>query len=213
MELPQGQNPAGIRTQGSQTPDGLCPPVDSGWVISTPWHCRDGLCQEWQHQSCLAQLPGVSWIPFPAQGHSLGAGSQPAPPLTAPPQGRPCLSSPHGIPGGARQPRASPCRIPKELCEKPVLQTGSKSILPVPSEGLGVQWGFGVGVRSSDPGTNPFLQGRVGGRNGNDGQEKNDKKVTTEAFCGELSWKNHLSAASAALEAQKIPIISTSVKG
>lgn len=44
--------------------------------------------------------------------------------------------------------------------------------------------GFGVGGRSSGLGTNPFLHGRVGGRNGNDGQEKtNDKKVTTEAFC------------------------------
>lgn len=31
-------------------------------------------------------------IPFPAQGPSLGAGSQPAPALTAPSQGRACLS-------------------------------------------------------------------------------------------------------------------------
>lgn len=32
-----------------------------------------------------------------------------------------------------------------------------------------------------------FQHGRVGGRNGNDGQEKtNDKKVTTEEFC---SWR------------------------
>lgn len=37
--------------------------------------------------------------------------------------------------------------------------------------------GFGVGGRSSDLGTNPFLHGRVAGRSGNDGQEKtNDKK-------------------------------------
>lgn len=43
--------------------------------------------------------------------------------------------------------------------------------------------GFGVGGPSSDLGTNPFLHGRVGGRNGNDGQEKtNYKIVTREAF-------------------------------
>lgn len=44
----------------------------------------------------------------------------------------------HGIPGGTRSPArsthgVSPWRIPKEPCEKPVLQTGIKSNLPVPS--------------------------------------------------------------------------------
>lgn len=39
------------------------------------------------------------------------------------------------------------------------------------------------------------------------------KEQERHFVCGELSWKNHLSAADAALEAQKIPIISTGVKG
>lgn len=42
--------------------------------------------------------------------------------------------------------RASPCRIPKELCEKPVLQTGIKSTLPVPSALKGWEGRGGLGM-------------------------------------------------------------------
>lgn len=159
-----------------------------------------------------------------AQGHSLGAGSQPAPSLPAPSQ-EPEQSfaelSFHGIPAWSTH-RASPCRIPKEPCEKPVLQTGIKSALPVPSALKGWECREGsLGLEVAHLiweqilSCKAFQHGRVGSRNGNDGQEKtNDQKEQQRRFvCGELSWKNHLSAADAALEAQKIPIISTAGKG
>lgn len=128
-----------------------------------------------------------------AQGHSLGAGSQPAPSLPAPSQ-EPEQSfaelSFHGIPAWSTH-RASPCRIPKEPCEKPVLQTGIKSALPVPSalkgwECRGGSLGLEVAhlIWEQILSCKAFQHGRVGSRNGNDGQEKtNDQKGTTEAFC------------------------------
>lgn len=136
--------------------DDLCPPVDSGWVVSTPWCCRDGLCQDGQHRSRLAQLSRVSWIPFPAQGHSWEQGASlphiPDSSFTGetPPEQSFAELSFHGIPGGARSParrthRVFPWRIP----EKPVLQTGIKSTLPVPSAPKDWEcrrrgWGWGL---------------------------------------------------------------------
>lgn len=46
-----------------------------------------------------------------------------------------------------------------------------------------------------------------------DRRKQTIKKEQRHFLCGELLWENHLSAADAALEAQKIPIISTGVEG
>lgn len=108
-ELPQGQSPAGRGIQSSWTPDGLCPPLDSGWDQHSL------AAQGWAVPGMAAPIPPGTAVqgaldPIPSTRTQPGS-REPACPIpdssftgeTLPEQSFGELSS-HGIPGGARSP-------------------------------------------------------------------------------------------------------------